>query len=169
MTHHPQVGLLALAILSAAAGGCESKPLGGPPELRLGRDECRECGMIISEDRCSAALLIDRDRRRDYVLFDDIGCLLDWQRESLDGAVVHQQFVHDFATRQWASAAEATYLLADPQKLVTPMSTGMVAFSTRGAAESTLAQYGGEILDFGAMKAARKAWNDKRREARPGG
>ena len=43
-------GLAAASLLA----GCDRAPLSGPPELRLGRDECVECGMIINDDRCSS-------------------------------------------------------------------------------------------------------------------
>lgn len=158
-----RIEIFAIATMCVAAWGCDGKQLSGPPELRLGRDECRECGMIISEDRYSSAMLVERDGRREYALFDDIGCLLDWQRESLNGITLHEQFVHDYATRRWIPAAAATYLLADPRILATPMSSGMAAFSTREQSESALSEHGGEIVDFDGLKAARKTWDEKRR------
>ncbi len=160
------VGLLALAPI-----GCGSESPSGPPQLRLGRDECRECGMIISEDRCSAALLIERQGRREHVLFDDLGCMLDLERDDLGGATVIVRFVHDHTTRSWIDAPRATFLLADPEKLPTPMSSGMAAFAARDDAEKARTDSGGVLLDYHGLAAARKAWIDRRRGAatRPGG
>lgn len=162
MTRGMPSAIFATAILFSISCGCGNKPLGGPPELRLGRDQCVECGMIISEDRCSSAMLIERDRRQEYVLFDDIGCMLDWRRAKLGGAVVLDEFVHDYSTRAWTAVANATFLLADPEKLVTPMSSGMVAFSSKAAQEAAQEQVGGDILEYDGLMAARKAWSDKR-------
>lgn len=157
--------LVLLALVSLLLAGCSGEPLSGPPQLRLGRDECRECGMIISENRCSSGLLLERAGRREYVLFDDIGCMLDVERGGLDGATVIDRFVHDYATRAWTRAADATFLLADREKLQTPMSSGMVAFSTRSAAEQARSEFGGELLDYPGLAAARKAWLDARQAA----
>lgn len=156
--------IIALPELLALCG-CDAKLISGPPQLRLGRDLCSECGMIISEERCSAALLVERVNRREYALFDDIGCMLDWERERPDEAVVLERHVHDYATRQWITALEATFLLADPEKLATPMSSGFAAFSNQASAETAKTQYGGETLDEAGLASARKAWLDKRRAA----
>lgn len=155
----------AAALVVAGLAGCEGRPLNGPPQLRLGRDECRECGMIINEDRCSSALLLDRDGRREHALFDDLGCMLDSERDGLDGAAVVGRYVHDYTTRQWGDAAQATFLLASPAKLSTPMSSGMVAHVSRSDAEQAQAKFGGELLDYQGAAAARKLWLNKRRAA----
>ncbi len=167
-----RIQLPAAAMLTALAlAGCEGKPLSGPPPLRLGRDECSECGMLISEERSSTALLLERDGRREHALFDDLGCMLDLERENLEGGVVVARFVHDYLTRQWVDASHATFLLADPDRLPTPMSSGLAAFADRSAAEKAQAEFGGALLDERGIAAARKSWLDRRRQAasRPGG
>jgi len=74
--------LLVLGLSTITA--CDRDERAGPPTLRLGRDECAECGMAIHEERSAAAMLIDRDGRHDYLLFDDIGCMVDaeWSKAS---------------------------------------------------------------------------------------
>lgn len=143
--------------------GCGRSPLSGPPELRLGRDECVECGMIISEDRCSSAMLVERDGMRDHVLFDDIGCMLDYERESLDGAIVVDRFVHDYSTRAWVRVDAATFLAAPTDKLVTPMSSGMVAYASGESAEDAMRLYGGILLDYPRLMQRREDWDRQRR------
>ncbi len=152
----PALTLLALA-------GCESDVLQGPPELRLGRDECAECGMLISEDRCAAALLIEDRGRREHLLFDDIGCLLDLERDGLEPRTVVERFARDYAQRGWVATPQAHFLLTDPQKLITPMASGLVAFAQRDEAEQALAAHGGKLLDFNALSEARRAWLEQRR------
>jgi hypothetical protein len=151
-----------LFALLAVLSGCARPPLSGPPELRLGRDECRECGMLISEDRCCAALLLERDGVREYALFDDLGCLLDFERTRLDGAVVVDRFARDYAARQWIPAGTAAYLLAEPERLVTPMSSGMVAFAASAAADEARGRFGGRVLDLAGLQLARAGWAEVR-------
>ena len=163
----------ALATAALALGlmtGCGAKPLSGPPELRLGRDECAECGMLINEDRCSSALLVERDGRREYLLFDDLGCMLDVEREQLEGRKIVERYAHDHTTKQWCRAEQAVFLLADPDKLATPMGSGMVAFKSREAAESARTAHGGELTDYAGVVKARQAWSDEYHKptSRPG-
>lgn len=156
----------ALALLALA--GCDRAPLHGPPALRLGRDECRECGMIISEDRCCSALLLERAARREYALFDDLGCMLDAERAGLDGAAIVERHVHDHAGGGWLAAESAVYLLTTSDKLVTPMASGMIAFADRNAAHSAQAAHGGELLDYRALGEARRAWHEQHRRSAGG-
>ena len=144
----------ALALLGALAttlSGCRSAPAGGPPEIRLGRDQCTECGMIINEDRCSCASRITTDKGPDVALFDDIGCLLEHERQNPDVKVL-QRFVHDYTTKAWANADAATFLWADA--LRTPMGSGIVAFSARSAAETAAKEHPGALYEFSALTAA---------------
>lgn len=161
---------LLLSLTSVLLIACESKPLVGPPQLRLGRDQCHECGMIISEDRCAAALLIERDGRREHFMFDDLGCMLDVERQGLDAARVIERFARDHDMRAWIDAANATFLSAPVDKVVTPMASGMVAYSARSAAEASQALHGGSIHDYSGLADARRVWIDGRRSAasRPG-
>ena len=69
------------ALLALGLAGCARVDLSRPPELRAGRDECGECGMLISDERCAAASLVERDGAREFVLFDDIGCQLAFEEE----------------------------------------------------------------------------------------
>lgn len=158
------IALLALAGLSAINVGCSREVLSGPPELRLGRDECGECGMLINEDRCSSAMLIEREAplagrtRREYVMFDDIGCMLDYEHHRRSEFTVIDAFVHDHPTRQWLRAGDAYFLFADRERLPTPMGTGIVAFADRNVAEMKQREVGGDIMNYAALEPARREW-----------
>lgn len=153
--------LQAFILLALAAGAsCNRAAPAGPPELRLGRDECRECGMAIHEERCAAAIVIDRDGRRDSMLFDDIGCMLDIERE---GKVkVLGRYVHDHSSGAWTDAAAASFIATDGSQLRTPMGSGIAAFADRQGARKAQEHYGGEILDYDALG----DWRRKQREDR---
>lgn len=151
--------LPALILAAAALTGCSRPPLGGPPELRPGREECAECGMLVSEDRSACAALIERDRERLYAFFDDIGCMLDYERAGAGEAEILERYVHDYAARGWLDARAAVYLFAGPGAIQTPMGSGIAAFATADAAR---AQAPGELMDLESLRAARRGWMDER-------
>lgn len=165
MTRRSGITLAILGVLCVALGACDRAPLAGPPTLRLGRDECGECGMIINEERCSSALLVERDGRREHVLYDDIGCMLDAEREGLHGRAVVERYVHDHASKQWVAVEDAWFLQADVRRLQTPMGSGLVAFKTRAAAEAGGEAHGGHLVERAELAAVRSAWLRERRGA----
>lgn len=156
---NPRPFLRTLSALAAAGAlaACSSPELSGPPTIRTGRDQCSECGMIINEERCSCALLVLKDGAREYLLFDDIGCLLN-TRETAEGLVVLGAFVRDHHGGGWLDFDKAAFLFADREKLPTPMGSGIVAHSSPAAAEAERAAVGGEIHEAGGIQAAHVAW-----------
>ena len=157
MTSRTLIAAAALSVLLAMPG-CSRTDLSGPPDLRVGRDECAECGMIVSEDRCSSAMLVEISGRREHIMFDDIGCMLDYERTRAGQFTAVDAFVHDHATRAWVRAREASFLLADRERLPTPMGSGLVAFATREAALEMRKEVGGDVIDHAALPAARADW-----------
>lgn len=153
------IRLVACAALGALAS-CGSSPPSGPPQLRVGRDQCAECGMIISDERCSAALLVERGSRREYLMYDDIGCMLDDERTGLDAAAI-ERYVHDHQTLAWISAESAAFVIADPAVVRTPMGSGLIAFAGREAAMQ--GSPGAPVLDAPEAARARREWAEARR------
>lgn len=148
MTLRTPTTLVLLALLALPAS-CRRAEVSGPPELRVGRDQCAECGMLISEDRCSAAVLFERDRERLHAIFDDVGCLLDWRRAAHDPPVnVLDTFLRDYDARAWIPAHTASILRADPDRLHTPMGSGIVAFAHAANAEMRRQESGGELTSL---------------------
>ncbi|HYE60756.1 MAG TPA: nitrous oxide reductase accessory protein NosL [Phycisphaerales bacterium] len=140
---------------------CVKNDADGPPNLRLGRDECVECGMIINEDRCSSAMVVNNEGVKEARLFDDIGCMLDYAHEHADKAEP-AGFVHDHGTRGWVKMDQAWFVLADEEKLKTPMGSGLVAFAGREEAEKAAAAHGGTVMEYAKLSAARRAWMEAR-------
>ncbi len=153
---------------ATAIGGCSPPPLEGPPEVRLGRVECAECGMLISEDRCSSALLVERDGAREYLNYDDLGCMLDDERDGLGGAAVVDRFARDYGSRAWVRADAAAFLFSEDQSLHTPMGSGIVAFLARSDADAVRGKHAGALHDYASLQAARRAWMESR-YGKPGG
>lgn len=152
------LGMLAAGMLAA----CDRTELSGPPELRVGRDECVACGMLISEDRCSSAMLIVAEGRREHIMFDDIGCMLDYEHEHGGRTPILERFYRDHAARDWTWGDGVTFLFAHPDRLHTPMGSGIVAFGDEASARKAQEEFGGDILDYTRLMAARRAWMEAR-------
>lgn len=144
----------------ACLAGCDDSGPEGPPELRLGRDECVECGMAIEDDRFVAALMLDRGGAREPKRFDDIGCLLDF--EAVTDGVVSARYFKDASGRNWIDSVPV-FVLADAERLRTPMASGIAAYSNAASAGQARVASGGELLDLEQLKSAREAWKARRR------
>lgn len=148
--------------LVGLCAGCDRDIPTGPPEIRLGRDECAGCGMMINEDRCSSALLVESAGTWGYELFDDIGCMLDYEREKAGEVTIHDRFVHDYNLRTWLKSEAGDILLA-PEAISTPMASGIVAIGDHAVAESLRSTTGARIMNYVEAGAARREWKAARR------
>ncbi len=152
-------GCVAMAVIACGLWGCDRPDPVGPPEVRFGRDECAECKMSIVEERSAAATRVRTPSGLEDRLFDDLGCLLDFEREQSDHDVA-DRWTRDYATRQWTRAEHAWYLFSE--KVHTPMGSWIAAFATREGAEQMQAEAGGEVLTFEQVKARRTSWMQER-------
>lgn len=150
---HRVVAVLVLVSLSA----CGGRDLSGPPELRAGRDECAECGMIIADDRACAAVLVEVAGHREHRIFDDLGCLVDFM-DARGGGGVLEGWAVDHAGGEWLPLKGAHYLLADSRRLMTPMGSGFVAYADPAAAQSGATEFGGRVVSFDDLAGARRTW-----------
>ncbi|MBS0196151.1 MAG: nitrous oxide reductase accessory protein NosL [Planctomycetes bacterium] len=156
------IRILALSVLTACLSsivpGCAGDDLSGPPRLRLGHDLCAHCGMIVNEDQCSCAILVEAQGRRQHLIFDDIGCMFDYQREHVHESTLLDEFLHDHSARTWVNARFAVFLVGVHVRPETPMGSAIIAFADKGAAEKTRARCGGEVMDAAGAALARRAW-----------
>lgn len=160
--------LYGVVCLSALLWGCGRGSTDGPPEIRLGLDECAECGMAIHDERSASALVVERDGRREARLFDDIGCMVDFERKESAESKTAGRFVHDHAGGAWLAGESAVFLAADEAVLQTPMASGIAAFADRALAEDGQRRFGGEITDYRGVCERRRAQAEARRAASGG-
>jgi copper chaperone NosL len=153
MRKHWAAFAVSLVCLTSGLTACRQEALSGPPTLHLGRDECAGCGMIISEDRSSSALLLENAGERSYALFDDIGCMIDYEAAQKNGSVV-DRFVHDWQSKAWVNASSAWFVRAPEGKVATPMGSGVVAFADRATAEAKAQEVGGAAVDYEVVRAS---------------
>ena len=158
--------MLAVGVVGVGAAlaghGCRRAELSGPPSLKLGRDECAECGMIIAEDRFSSAVLAEVDGSLEHLLFDDVGCMIDYEHAHEGEVRVVERFVHDYDSRMWVSCDDAVFLFADRDLLRTPMSSGIGAFVGTEGVERVKEAVGGVVLEYAGLVSARLAWKEER-------
>lgn len=148
MTGGPRTICLGLVVLVAAVG-CTSRDVTQPPVVHYGEDLCEHCNMIVSDERFAAALVLEaqRGRYRD-LLFDDVGCLVDYLADHPDEPVA-ATWVRDYGEDGWLPAEQASYLWSE--QLHTPMLSGLAAMSSPQQVAAAAADYPGKLLDFGSL------------------
>jgi copper chaperone NosL len=137
-----------ITVAAATLAGCE-RPAEEitAPRMHFGQDVCAKCSMIISDERFAGAIGLRHDGRVEYLLFDDVGEMLEFSPGS------HEEirwFATDGSTREWLDAEHAVFLRSD--ELMTPMGTGVGAYATRDAAMKVQKEHGGELLSFGDLR-----------------
>ena len=116
------------------------------PEIVYGQDKCDNCGMIISEKKYSAiAYSIGEER---WVKFDDLGGLFMYMVKHGGREKFRDIYVFDFNTGERISALDAYFVKGHPDKVWTPMSSGIVAFKSLSDAESYASQVDGMVMSF---------------------
>jgi copper chaperone NosL len=133
MTRRRLLGaLLGGAVVLATGAGCgdDADAANKPPKITYGEDQCDRCKMILSEERFAAGLVA---KNGDARLFDDAGEMIVALQEE-GGLGTHRAWVHDYESKQWIDATTAVFV--DSSKIISPMGTGVAAFSTREAAEA---------------------------------
>ncbi|MDR0408602.1 MAG: nitrous oxide reductase accessory protein NosL [Campylobacteraceae bacterium] len=97
--------LLAVCILFL---GCENKTDMSPKDIKIDRDICAHCKMVISSANY-AAQIVTKDGK--HYFFDDIGCALTWlnlQNITIEGEAYI--YVADFESTEWIDAKKAYYI-----------------------------------------------------------
>ena len=130
-------------------GGCGDTVPVAPPAIHYGQDACAVCGMIISDERFAAGLVAEGPDGLEARAFDDIGCLLD--DDALhENRPVAGRWVRDFRTDQWRPADRAVFVHS--RSVHSPMAYGLAACGDDASARVLLAEFPGELLDFGAVR-----------------
>lgn len=143
---HRTILFTLLFFLLAACGGAKIDP-NTPPDIVYGEDVCTRCGMIISDDRFAAALVIEK-AANDYeqMIFDDAGEMFAFVAEDNGQLKIASWFVHDYNSREWLDATSAWFVVAD--SLQTPMGFGIAASAQELEAQALANEWGGDVLSF---------------------
>lgn len=136
----------AVTVVAAGAVGFTllpgDEPQTGIPEIKLGKQQCARCGMVIADGRFASAW---RDADGKGRVFDDPGCML-LDQMKLAPADGTEYWVADYRDETLIDATLAAYVVSDAIR--SPMAYGIAAFATRAAAEGALGELGGTVADW---------------------
>lgn len=108
-------------------------------------DICPICHMSIIDEHYAAQVIDDQGQVQS---FDDIGCLSIYMRrleaEGLEETVL-AAYVKDFESVEWITAEEANFVQGE---ISTPMSFGIVAFTTEEKAQKFNEHIQGRLLNW---------------------
>ncbi|MCC3358023.1 nitrous oxide reductase accessory protein NosL [Bacillus sp. REN16] len=109
-----------------------------PAKINVNVDSCFTCSMGIQDEQASAQT-IDTDGTPNK--FDDIGCMMTYFQENKDQIKIG--YVHDHDTKEWIELDTAFFVQSSEN--VTPMSYGLIAFSSESAAKEWQEKNGGDL------------------------
>ncbi|MCA9860321.1 MAG: nitrous oxide reductase accessory protein NosL [Thermomicrobiales bacterium] len=132
--------LATAASLPFVLAACGGKKASGnePPSIKLGRDTCKRCGMIISEERFASGTV---DRDGNALIFDDAGEMIATVQE--EGLNDRRVWVHGSPSLEWMDAREAWYVVT--MDVPTPMGSGVFPFDTESDAQAFAGEHNGTV------------------------
>lgn len=134
--------LILLFLFSVLLIGCSEKTY-EPREINAETDICKVCNMGITHEDYAAQLVF---KNGDYEVFDDLGCLIEFMKD-VDESEVGAAFIKSADGNEWLPVEEATYVYS--KDYWTPMNYGVLAFSSKDAAEQYMKENGeGERLTY---------------------
>jgi copper chaperone NosL len=133
--------LWAFAALASTAWGQTSPP---PAPTDFKSDVCAECHMVVTSKSYAAQIVSDGKP----LFFDDIGCLVKYQREGkIKDASVKARYVRSVLADAWLAVDQAVWVTTKGVR--TPMGYGLHAFpEQRAAAEFLKANKDAKILSW---------------------
>lgn len=136
--------MLILAGLLVVAGCNRQTPI-GPPQVQYGQTECSQCGMTVNDEQYAAAVILETPGgERVAKMFDDIGCMLAFERESHEGKIL-ARYVKDYDTRGWLDADRAVYVKG--ADIHSPMGYGLLAAADNAAAQRIASSKAAKVVE----------------------
>ena len=145
MTAQSNRSVFPLLISIIALFGCSGSDSSGPPDVRVGQAICKECGMMLSDERFVFATMIQGDRGREPLVFDDSICQHNYETQHTD-LVILERWARDYVSHDWIPESTAYCVRSDQIK--TPMAAHVAFFATKADAESLAKELGSEVIGF---------------------
>lgn len=137
-----------LVLLTACGGEAITPEM--PPEILYGEDVCDQCGMIISDERFAAGLVVEVESGiYEHRIFDDIGEMIAYAQEHASEPPIVSYFVHDYHSKEWLDAEIAYFVQSET--MLTPMGYGLVAFAHKPEAEAWAQEWQGSVFSFAEL------------------
>ena len=127
-------------ILAASVLAIMSCQKSGPQDFNLGKDQCDNCRMTITEQKYATQLITEKGRA---YKFDDIMCMNMYESSNPDKASNAKTYVIDFPSGQFLEKAKATFIKGGSIK--SPMGGNTQAFKDKAAAQKAAATLGASL------------------------
>ncbi len=127
--------LFAVSFLALAA--CAKS---GPQEITLGKDQCENCKMSITDAKYATQL--ETEKGRNYK-FDDISCMQSYATSNPDKAKNAKTYVADFPSGEFFDSSTATFINGGSIK--SPMGGNTQAYKNKAAAEKAAQELGATL------------------------
>ena len=111
----------------------------GPQEIAVGKDQCENCKMTISDAKYATQILTEKGR---VYKFDDIKCMQSYVTSNKDAATA-KTYVVDFPSGQFFDSSTATFISGGSIK--SPMGGNIQAYKDKDAAEKDAAELGASL------------------------
>ncbi len=119
----------------------------GPEPIILNKDECSNCKMPVSDKRYGCELITEKGR---VYKFDDLSCLINYQKTNRDKTINAQVFVSDFlAPNELTHLKELTFIRGED--MGSPMGGNIAAFSNKDSASFYLTKWKAESTTWDSL------------------
>ena len=120
-----------------------------PQPINYGSDACDFCKMTIVENRWAAEIVTKKGKAYKY---DAIECMMNYMnRNDISPSNLALLLVDDYShPGVLIDATKATYIKSEA--IPSPMGAFISAFNNADAANTTVAEKGGEVFDFTELK-----------------
>lgn len=112
----------------------------GPQEIAVGKDQCENCKMNITEPKYATQLLTEKGK---VYKFDDIKCMQDYATSNTDASKNAKTYVADFPSGQFFDSSTATFISGGTIK--SPMGGNTQAYKDKAAAEKAATELGATL------------------------
>ncbi len=112
----------------------------GPQDFDLGKDQCDNCRMTITEQKYATQLITQKGRA---YKFDDIMCMNMYESSNPDKATNAKTYVIDFPSGKFLEKAKATFIKGGSIK--SPMGGNTQAYQDKAAAQKAAATLGASL------------------------
>jgi copper chaperone NosL len=112
----------------------------GPKDFVLGKDQCDNCRMTITEQKFATQLITAKGRA---YKFDDISCMTMYESSNPDKATNAKTYVVDFPSGQFLEKSRATFIKGGSIK--SPMGGNTQAYKDKATAQKAAATLGASL------------------------
>ncbi len=102
----------------------------GPQEIAVGKDQCDNCKMTITDPKYATQLITEKGRA---YKFDDVSCLKDYENSNAESTVNATTYAADFPSGEFNETSTLTFIKGGLIK--SPMGGNSQAFKDKAEAE----------------------------------